>query len=70
MSILGLLLLTAPQAEQLQEAELVTLDLQSLTVTSAAGVRLACEPIPGFLLDMVAAGGLMNQLRKKLGHLP
>ncbi|UUZ76989.1 3-isopropylmalate dehydratase [Polaromonas sp. P1(28)-13] len=67
---LGLLLLTAPQAEQLQEAELVTLDLQSLTVTSAAGVRLACEPIPGFLLDMVAAGGLMNQLRKKLGHLP
>lgn len=67
---LGLLLLTTPRAEQLQEAEVVTLDLRSLTVTSAAGACLACEPIPGFLLDMVAAGGLMNQLRKKLGKHP
>ncbi len=67
---LGLLLLTTPEAEQLQEAELVTLDLQAMTVTTAAGVCLECEPIPGFLLDMVAAGGLMNQLRKKLGKRP
>jgi 3-isopropylmalate/(R)-2-methylmalate dehydratase small subunit len=62
---LGLLLLTAPEAEQLQEAETATLDLQTLTVTSAAGVRIACEPIPAFLLDMVAAGGLMNQLKQR-----
>jgi 3-isopropylmalate/(R)-2-methylmalate dehydratase small subunit len=27
---------------------------------------LACKPIPGFLLDMVRAGGLMNQLRERL----
>ncbi len=67
---LGLLLLTAPQAGQLQDGETVDLDLQGLTLTSATGVRLACEPIPDFLLDMVAAGGLMNQLKKRLGKLP
>jgi 3-isopropylmalate/(R)-2-methylmalate dehydratase small subunit len=27
---------------------------------------LACDPIPGFLLAMVAAGGLLNQLRQRL----
>ena len=67
---LGLLLLTAPQAGQLQDGETVDLDLQRLTLTCATGVRLACEPIPGFLLDLVAAGGLMNQLKKRLGKLP
>lgn len=67
---LGLLLLTTPDAEKLQEAETVELDLPSLTLTSAAGKQLPCEPIPPFLLDMVAAGGLMNQLRKKSGRFP
>ena len=67
---LGLLLLTAPQAQLLQDGETVELDLQRLTLASATGVRLACEPIPDFLLDMVAAGGLMNQLKKRLGKLP
>ena len=64
---LGLLLLTTAQAEQLDDGELVTLDLQRLSVTSAAGVLLQCEPVPQFLLDMAAAGGLMNQLKIKLG---
>lgn len=64
---LGLLLLTCPQAEVLTEGEQVALDLHTLTVTSASGRALPCEPIPGFLLDMVRAGGLMNQLRQRLG---
>jgi 3-isopropylmalate/(R)-2-methylmalate dehydratase small subunit len=64
---LGLLLLTCPQAEVLTEGEQVVLDLQALTVTTAEGRTLPCEPIPGFLLDMVRAGGLMNQLRQRLG---
>ncbi len=67
---LGLLLLTSPDAELLTEGENVGLDLQSLTLTSSAGHRLVCEPIPDFLLDMAAAGGLLNQLRKKSGHTP
>ncbi len=65
---LGLLLLTCARAGELVDGESVTLDLQALTVTSAAGVVLCCDPIPDFLLDMVAAGGLLNQLRQRLGR--
>ena len=64
---LGLLLLTTSDAEQLEEAEQIELDLQSLTLRRPSGQQLVCQPIPGFLLDMVAAGGLMNQLRKRQG---
>jgi 3-isopropylmalate/(R)-2-methylmalate dehydratase small subunit len=65
---LGLLLLTTPDAEQLAEAEQVELDLQTLTLRRLSGQQLVCQPIPGFLLDMVAAGGLMNQLRLRQGR--
>ena len=63
---LGLLLLTCREAEQLREGEHITLDLQNMQVVTADGRRLACDPIPGFLLEMVQAGGLMNTLRRKL----
>ena len=66
---LGLLLLTCAQAERLQEGELAGLDLQTLSVTTARGERLACDPIPAFLLEMVAAGGLLNQLRQRRGNV-
>ena len=65
---LGLLLLTCARAGELSEGESVALDLQALTVTSSADVVLPCEPIPQFLLDMVAAGGLLNQLRQRMGR--
>jgi 3-isopropylmalate/(R)-2-methylmalate dehydratase small subunit len=63
---LGLLLLTCREAEALREGERITLDLQALTVTTPSGAVLRCDPIPDFLLDMVRAGGLMNQLRQRL----
>jgi 3-isopropylmalate/(R)-2-methylmalate dehydratase small subunit len=63
---LGLLLLTCREAGELREGEQVALDLQGMAVLAPDGRRLACDPIPGFLLDMVQAGGLMNQLRRKL----
>ena len=65
---LGLLLLTCARADALRDGESVGIDLQALTVTSATGAVLPCEPIPDFLLDMVAAGGLLNQLRQRLGR--
>ena len=65
---LGLLLLTTPDAELLAEAEQVELDLQTLTLRRPTGQQLVCQPIPGFLLEMVAAGGLMNQLRQRQGR--
>jgi 3-isopropylmalate/(R)-2-methylmalate dehydratase small subunit len=63
---LGLLLLTCREAGELREGEQVSLDLQGMAVITADGRRLACDSIPEFLLDMVQAGGLMNQLRRKL----
>lgn len=65
---LGLLLLTCAQAGELADGESVVLDLQAMTVTGASGRALPCEPIPDFLLEMVAAGGLLNQLRCRLGR--
>ncbi len=65
---LGLLLLTCADADLLRDGETLELDLQALTVTSESGTCHACEPIPEFLLDMVAAGGLLNLLRKTLGR--
>jgi 3-isopropylmalate/(R)-2-methylmalate dehydratase small subunit len=35
-------------------------------VLRSDGSVLACEPIPGFLLDMVDAGGLLPQLKRRL----
>jgi 3-isopropylmalate/(R)-2-methylmalate dehydratase small subunit len=63
---LGLLLLTCRDAQHLADGDQAALDLQALTVRAPDGRVLACEPIPGFLLDMVRAGGLMNQLRERL----
>lgn len=63
---LGLLLLTCREAGELREGEQVALDLQRMEVVAGDDRRLACDPIPEFLLDMVQAGGLMNQLRRKL----
>ena len=64
---LGLLLLTCAEADQLQEAEQITLDTSAPAVFSSTGRQLACEPVAGFLMEMVRAGGLMNQLRTRLG---
>jgi 3-isopropylmalate/(R)-2-methylmalate dehydratase small subunit len=63
---LGLLLLTCPQAELLEEGEHIALDLPGRAVLRANGQRLACDPIPDFLLDMVRAGGLLPQLKQRL----
>ena len=64
---LGLLLLTCRDATRLEEGEQVRLDLAGPAVIRADGSRLACEPIPAFLLEMAAAGGLLNQLRQRFG---
>jgi len=62
----GLLLLTCAQAESLQEGEQIILDDEARHVQAADGRRLPCDPIPGFLLAMVRAGGLLPTLRQRL----
>lgn len=62
----GLLLLTCKEAKRILDGDALTFDARAGTVRRARGEVLACEPIPGFLLDMVEAGGLLPQLKKRL----
>ncbi|MFM8822387.1 MAG: 3-isopropylmalate dehydratase [Limnohabitans sp.] len=65
---LGLLLLTCPEADCLQENEYVQLRYEGTTpqVLTASGRLLACAPVPAFLMDMVKAGGLVNVLKQRM----
>ena len=62
---LGLLLLTCKGLDSVQDGAHIALDLQTLQIRLADSAPLQCEPIPAFLLDMVQAGGLLNQLRQR-----
>ncbi len=62
---LGLLLLTCAEAESLPDGSRVSLDADLPAVHSSDGRVLACEPVPAFLMDMVRAGGLLKQLRRR-----
>lgn len=62
----GLLLLTCPDAASIGDGEAITFDARAGCITRADGRVVACEPIPGFLLELVEAGGLLPQLRKRM----
>ena len=62
----GLLLLTCAEAETIAEGEAIAFDARAGTVTRADGRVLACEPIPGFLIERVEAGGLLPHLKQRL----
>ncbi|MEP7300878.1 MAG: 3-isopropylmalate dehydratase [Caldimonas sp.] len=62
----GLLLLTAPDADRIDDGEALAFDARTGVVTRADGSSLRCDPIPAFLLDMVDAGGLLPQLKRRL----
>lgn len=62
----GLLLLTCPRVDLLQNEKLLTLYLRDLQLVLADNTKLNCDPIPKFLLDMVQAGGLVAMLKKRI----
>ena len=62
----GLLLLTAREADRIDEGEALSFDARAGVITRADGSSLRCDPIPAFLLDMVDAGGLLPQLKRRL----
>ena len=67
---LGLLLLTYPDTKSLQHQELVAPVSINLEVTFYREKQIKATAIPDFLLDMVRAGGLVNQLKQTLNtHL-
>ena len=63
----GLLLLTCPDAERIDDGEAIAFDARAGQVRRANGDVLACKPISKLLLDLVEAGGLMNQLKRRMG---
>jgi 3-isopropylmalate/(R)-2-methylmalate dehydratase small subunit len=64
---LGLLLLTCPNAETLQENETVQIDCKGMPfVKNSQGQILTCQAVPSFLMDMVNAGGLVNVLKHRM----
>ncbi|GAB3324218.1 3-isopropylmalate dehydratase small subunit [Bordetella tumulicola] len=68
----GLLLLTCERAGEIAEGESIRIDLPRHCIVRANGVTLPCDPVPDFLLDMVQAGGLLMQIKRRLanGSLP
>jgi 3-isopropylmalate/(R)-2-methylmalate dehydratase small subunit len=62
----GLLLLTCEQASLIGDGESIHFDARGGFISRADGATLRCQPIPGFLLDMVEAGGLLPQLKQRL----
>lgn len=64
----GLLLLTCPQAECLEEGERIMFDPAAGCISrlaAAGSPDLSCEPVPDFLLGMVRAGGLVSVLKQR-----
>jgi 3-isopropylmalate/(R)-2-methylmalate dehydratase small subunit len=66
----GLLLLTCEEAALLEEGERIGFDARAGRISRAGGPPLACQPIAPFLLDMVEAGGLLNQLQIRQNRGP
>jgi len=66
----GLLLLQCPQADVLLEGQRIGFDARAGRIECASGAALVCNPTPGFLLDMVEAGGLFNLLKKRYPKEP
>ncbi len=64
----GLLLLTCPRADEIGDGVALDFDARAGRITLADGRTLPTDPIPGFLLDMVDAGGLLPQLKQRLSR--
>jgi 3-isopropylmalate/(R)-2-methylmalate dehydratase small subunit len=76
----GLPLLTCRDAEALADGERVQVDLERCIVRCVVdgsgrdlgdhGPLFGCEPIPALLLELVRAGGLLPQLKRRLQRPP
>jgi 3-isopropylmalate/(R)-2-methylmalate dehydratase small subunit len=66
----GLRLLTCPDADRIDDGEAITFDARAGRVQRANGDVLTCKPISTLLLDLVEAGGLLNQLKRQRNLSP
>lgn len=64
---LGLLALVCPDTAEITDGDELEVDARTGTVTNQTSPqRLACEPIPEHLLEMITDGGLVPHLEKRL----
>lgn len=66
---LGLLLLQSPEPEQLLGCRSIELEPASGRIL-ADGQVVTCDAVPDFLLDYVAAGGLLPWLKRRRQNMP
>ena len=65
---LGLLALVCPDPSALQAGARVEVDAEAAVMRVAGtGIAVACRPLPPHLLEMIAAGGLLPHLERRLG---
>ena len=57
--------IAAARAGEIEDGEPIRVEARAGTLVRADGTVLPCAPIPGFLLDMVEAGGLLAQLQRR-----
>jgi 3-isopropylmalate/(R)-2-methylmalate dehydratase small subunit len=70
---LGLPVLTIPDEVELHAGDQIAVDpLSGVIEVPARGQRFRCEAIPGFLIEMLADGGLMPHLKRRIerGEIP
>jgi len=65
---LGLPALLCAQIEAARFDALEVRPTEGLIINHSRGLRWTCEPIPPELMDVVAAGGLMPWLERRLKH--
>jgi 3-isopropylmalate/(R)-2-methylmalate dehydratase small subunit len=66
---LGLPVVVCADSDAIRAGDRISVDLAGGTVTNeTSGRTLASEPLPQFLLDMLADGGLVPHLEKKLAR--
>jgi 3-isopropylmalate/(R)-2-methylmalate dehydratase small subunit len=63
---LGLPALECAQAGRIPAGAEIEVDLEAAAVHIAGAESLRCAPIPPFLLELLRAGGLLNQLEQRL----
>jgi 3-isopropylmalate/(R)-2-methylmalate dehydratase small subunit len=61
----GLALLEADLYGKVEEGETIEVDL-SAGLIKAGDIEVKAKPIPAFMLELIAEGGLINHLRKEL----
>jgi 3-isopropylmalate/(R)-2-methylmalate dehydratase small subunit len=64
---LGLPVMVCAHTEEIRQHDRLSIDLPGgRVINETTSVTLAGEPLPGFLLDMLADGGLVPHLEKRL----